>query len=60
MGFTYPTLKAQSLLDKYGICSFPTLVIIDQQGIVHDLYIGDSRDLRKEVGDIVRNLLAKK
>jgi hypothetical protein len=48
------------LLDKYGICSFPTLVIIDQQGIVHDLYIGDSPDLRTEVGDIVRNLLAKK
>jgi thiol-disulfide isomerase/thioredoxin len=60
IGFTYPTLKAQSLLDKYGICSFPTLVIIDQQGIVHDLYIGDSPDLRTEVGDIVRNLLAKK
>jgi thiol-disulfide isomerase/thioredoxin len=60
MGLTYLTLKAEGLPEKYGVRGFPTLVIIDKQGKVQDLYVGYSPDLHKEVGEIVRNLLAKK
>jgi thiol-disulfide isomerase/thioredoxin len=60
MGLTYLTLKAQDLPQKYGVQGFPTLVIIDKEGKLQDLYVGYSPDLRKEVGEIVHNLLAKK
>jgi thiol-disulfide isomerase/thioredoxin len=60
MGLTYTTLKASGLPEKYGVRGFPTLVIIDKQGKVQDLYVGYSPELRKEVGEIVRGLLAKK
>ncbi len=60
MGLTYTTLKASGLPEKYGVRGFPTLVIVDKQGKVQDFYVGYSPELRKEVGEIVRGLLAKK
>jgi thiol-disulfide isomerase/thioredoxin len=60
MGLTYTTLKAKGLPEKYGVRGFPTLVIIDKEGKIQDLYVGYSHELRQEVGDIVRGLLAKK
>jgi thiol-disulfide isomerase/thioredoxin len=59
MGLAYPTLKAEGLPEKYGVRGFPTLVIIDQQGKVHDLHVGYSPTLRQEVGEEVRKLLRK-
>ena len=60
MGLTYLTLKAEGLPEKYGVRGFPTLVIIDKEGKVQDLYVGYSPQLRQDVGEIVRRLLAKK
>jgi thiol-disulfide isomerase/thioredoxin len=57
-GLNYATLKVgQDLPNKYGVPGFPTLVIIDQRGNVHDLQVGYSPTLRQDVGDIVRQLL---
>jgi thiol-disulfide isomerase/thioredoxin len=60
MKLDYQTLKIeQNLPEKYGVQGFPTLIIIDQQGKVHDMHVGYSPTLQREVGEIVRQLLAK-
>jgi thiol-disulfide isomerase/thioredoxin len=60
MKLDYATLKIDhSLPEKYGVQGFPTLIIIDQQGKVHDMHVGYSPTLQREVGEIVRQLLAK-
>jgi hypothetical protein len=61
MRLNYTTLNIdKELPSKYAVRGFPTLVIIDQAGAVRDLHVGYSPTLQKEVGDIVRELLAKK
>jgi thiol-disulfide isomerase/thioredoxin len=61
MKLDYATLKIeQNLPEKYGVQGFPTMIIIDQQGKVHDMHVGYSPTLQREVGEIVRQLLAKR
>ena len=61
MGLDYTTLKIDhAVVAKYGVQGFPTMVIIDRQGNVHDLHVGYSPNLQREVGEIVRQLLAKR
>jgi len=60
MKLQYPTLKAEGLPPKFGVQGFPTLVIIDKEGNVHDLHVGYSKTLREEVGKTIKELLAKK
>ena len=58
MALDYPTLKTSfDFAKNYGVHGYPTLVIIDQQGIIRKLYIGYSPDLRKTVGDTLDTLL---
>ena len=60
MGLDYSTLKIEKELPgKYGVQGFPTLIIIDQRGNVHDMHVGYSPTLQREVGETVRQLLAK-
>lgn len=59
MGLNFPTLKATGLPEKYKVQSFPTLVIIDQQGIVRDIHLGFSATLKDEVVKSVEELLKK-
>jgi thiol-disulfide isomerase/thioredoxin len=49
----------QSVPQKYGVQGYPTLIIIDQQGIVRDVHVGYSPDLREKVVNTVRKLLPK-
>jgi peroxiredoxin len=61
LGLDYTTLKIDhAVVAKYGVQGFPTMVIIDRQGNVHDLHVGYSPTLQREVGEIVRQLLAKR
>src|SRR6202021_19668 len=60
MGLNYPTLKATGLPDKYKVQSFPTLIIIDQEGVVRDIRIGYSTTLKEEVVKSVEGLLKVK
>jgi thiol-disulfide isomerase/thioredoxin len=61
MGLDYTTLKIEhELPEQYGVRGFPTMVIIDQQGKVHDLHVGYSPTLQREIGEVVRQLLAKR
>src|SRR5262249_3912049 len=60
MQLTYPVLKAGGLPKKYQITGFPTLVIIDQQGNVHEVEVGYSPTLRDDVAKIIKSLLKQK
>lgn len=53
----YPILKAGALPAKYMIPGFPTLLIIDQQGVVRDMYVGYSPTLGKDVAEKIEALL---
>jgi peroxiredoxin len=59
MALKYPTLKAEGIPERFGVQGFPTLIVIDQQGKVHDIHVGYSPTLREEVGRQIKELLAK-
>jgi hypothetical protein len=56
----YPIIKAEALPAKYMIPGFPTLLIIDQKGAIHDLYVGYSPTLGKDVSAVIEALLEGK
>lgn len=60
MGLNYSNLKATGLPEKYKVRGFPTLLIIDQEGIVRDVHVGYSPTLKKEVIESVTKLLKPK
>jgi hypothetical protein len=59
MQLTYPVLKATDVPAKYNVHGFPTLIIIDQDGKVHDVHVGYSKTLRADIGKIIKDLLAR-
>lgn len=59
MELNYPTLKAQGLPKKYSVRGFPTLLILDQTGVVRAVHVGWSADLRDKVGADIRKLLSE-
>jgi peroxiredoxin len=60
MALKYPTLKAEGQPEKFGVQGFPTLIVIDPQGRVHDVHVGYSPTLREDIGKEIRELLASK
>jgi thiol-disulfide isomerase/thioredoxin len=60
MKLTYRVLKAQGLPKKYGVQGFPTLIVVDQAGNVHEMHLGYSPTLREDVARTVKALLGKK
>jgi peroxiredoxin len=57
MELKHPTLKAEGLPQKFGVQGFPTLLVIDKQGIVRDMHVGYSPTLRDEVARTIQHLL---
>jgi RNA polymerase sigma-70 factor (ECF subfamily) len=60
MGLNYANVKAAGLPEKYNVQSFPTLVVIDQEGIVRAIHAGYSPTLKEEVLASVERLLKAK
>jgi thiol-disulfide isomerase/thioredoxin len=60
MKLNYATLKAEGLPEKFKVQGFPTLLIIDQKGVVRDLHVGYTPTLKEEVVRSVEKLLAEK
>lgn len=58
LGLAFPVLRADKFADKYNASS-ATLVIIDQKGIVRDVYASYSPTLVDEVATVVAGLLEK-
>ncbi|MHC4549736.1 MAG: TlpA family protein disulfide reductase [Planctomycetota bacterium] len=59
MALDYPTLKAPGLPKQLGVRGYPTLIVIDQQGVVRDYRIGYAADLEEQVIATVEALLEK-
>ncbi len=59
MQLNYPNLRAKGLPEKFQVRGFPTLIIIDQQGVVRDLHVGYSADLAEKVTNTVRKLIGE-
>jgi peroxiredoxin len=57
MELQYPTLKAEGLPQKFAVQGFPTLIVIDKEGIVRDVHVGYSPTLRDDVGRMIQHLL---
>jgi thiol-disulfide isomerase/thioredoxin len=57
MGLKYATLRAQGIPEKYGVQGFPTLIIIDPQGVVRDVHVGYSPTLLADVAKVIEGLL---
>ena len=60
MGLKYVNLKATGLPEKYKVNGFPTLLILDQQGVIRDIHVGYSPTLRDDVVLSVERLLMPK
>jgi thiol-disulfide isomerase/thioredoxin len=60
MGLQYANLKATGLPEKYKVNGFPTLIILDQEGMIRDIHVGYSPTLREEVVRSVEQLLKPK
>lgn len=56
----YPIVRAEALPAKYMIPGFPTLMIIDQKGVIRDMYVGYSPTLGKDASKVVESLLEGK
>ena len=60
MQLKYPTLCIKhDSAGEFGVQGFPTLVLLDRKGVVRELHVGYSADLREQVGKAVRGLLAE-
>jgi thiol-disulfide isomerase/thioredoxin len=59
MKLNYPVLQAKDLVETYKVNSFgfPTLIVIDQTGVVKAMHIGYSPTLRDDLSKIIDGLL---
>ena len=57
LGLKHPTIKAEQIPMKYGVQAFPTLIIVDKEGIVRDIHRGYSPTLREDVAKKIDELL---
>jgi thiol-disulfide isomerase/thioredoxin len=60
MKIPYPTLYAKDIAPNYKITGFPTLLVLDQQGIVRFIHTGYAKDLRDQIEANVESLLKAK
>lgn len=58
MGLAFPILRADKFADKYNAAS-ATLIVIDQKGVVRDVYARYSPTLVDDVAKVVSGLLEK-
>lgn len=57
MQLNYKNLKADGLPKKYKVSGFPTLIIVDPEGIVQDIHVGYSPKLKEQVVESVERIL---
>jgi thiol-disulfide isomerase/thioredoxin len=58
MKLKYPSIRIdRELPQKYGVSGFPTMLVIDQAGIVRDMHVGYSASLRESLNSSIDRLL---
>lgn len=60
LAINYPTLKAKGLPEKFNVTSFPTLLVLDPQGIIRDVHVGYSPSLGNDVAESIERILQPK
>lgn len=60
MGLAYPILRAEKFAEKYNGAAVSELVIIDQKGVVRDVFVGYSPSTRDDVSKVISGLLKEK
>ena len=59
-GLSYDlVLNGDSVAQKYGVEGIPTLLVIDQKGVVKDVHVGYDPQLEKNLQKSIKLLLAK-
>jgi thiol-disulfide isomerase/thioredoxin len=58
LGLAYPNLKAEGLPEKFKVSGFPTMILIDQQGIIRDVVPGWTATLKADFIAEIDQLLA--
>ena len=58
MGLAFPILRADKFAEKYNAAGGSAVFVIDQKGVVRDIYAGYSPTLRDEVASVVMALLS--
>lgn len=56
MGLAYPIVRADRIAEKYNV-SGSAVFIIDQKGVVRDIYQGYSPTLKEEAAGVIKGLL---
>lgn len=60
MGLRYPNVKSNfGMGNKFGVQGYPTMFLIDQKGVVRDIHVGYSADLKDEYIKKIDALLAE-
>jgi thiol-disulfide isomerase/thioredoxin len=57
MALPYPNLRATALPEKFGIRGYPTVIVIDRQGVVRDYHVGYAADLEERLARTIEGLL---
>ncbi|MGN6366802.1 MAG: peroxiredoxin family protein [Phycisphaerae bacterium] len=58
MALNYDSLKTpDDVPAKFGVRGYPTLIVIDQKGIVRKMHVGYSPELREELSELLNGLL---
>jgi hypothetical protein len=60
MGLRYTTLRAAGIPEKYSVDGFPTVILIDPQGIIRAVHVGYSAHLREQLDQEIRKFLPAK
>ena len=59
VGLEYENLHSMTMPDLYGVRGFPTLVVLDKNGVVRDIHVGYSPTLKKKLVRVIDALLAE-
>ena len=60
MGISYPVLRASKASAEYRVHGCPTLIVIDQHGVVRDVRVGYSKTMRSDLTKVIKDLIRTK
>jgi thiol-disulfide isomerase/thioredoxin len=57
LGLNYTTIRGESIPELYEVSGFPTLLLVDQEGVVREVHVGYSENLEQTLVESVDKLL---
>jgi thiol-disulfide isomerase/thioredoxin len=56
---SYTNVLARGEDKKYRVQGFPTLFVIDAKGVIRDIHVGYSPDLKEKLSRAIRNVIGE-